>query len=226
MGRDSSGKWGLTPFFLAFLAGAATVLAFAPVGLYPVAFLSFAVLNHLWQAAPPRRAFWLGFAFGMGVFGAGVSWVYVSLSVFGGMPAPLAGIATLGFCALLSLFTGFAGWLQARVPAGRGMRAVLVAPACWVLAEWLRSWVLTGFPWLSAGYAATGWPIQGIAPILGVLGASFATVALAGLVWMITLRQKRIAAAVALVAIVAASEGLRHVDWTEPVDTPLAVALL
>ena len=210
----------------AFLAGAAAVLAFAPVDLYPLAIASFAILIHLWRRASQRDAFWLGFAFGMGLFGVGVSWVYVSLSVFGGMPAPLAAIATLGFCVLLALFTGFAGWLQARVPVSDIARACLVIPACWTLGEWLRSWVLTGFPWLSAGYAATGWPIQGIAPILGVLGASFATVSLAGLVWMITLRQRRVVAAVALAAIVAASEGLRHVNWTEPVDAPLSVALL
>jgi apolipoprotein N-acyltransferase len=216
----------VTRYAVAFLAGAAAVLAFAPVGLYPIAFLCFAVLIHLWQAAPPRRAFWLGFAFGMGLFGAGVSWVYVSLSVFGGMPAPLAGIATLGFCALLSLFTGFAGWLQARVPAGRGMRAVLVAPACWVLAEWLRSWVLTGFPWLSAGYASSGWPIQGLAPILGVLGASFATLSLAGLAWMVATRERAGAAALSFVAIIGLTEVLRHVEWTRPSGAPLPVALL
>jgi len=219
------GKWGLSPF-IAFLAGAAAVLAFAPLGLYPIALVSFAVLIHLWRNASQREAFWIGFAFGMGLFVIGVSWVYVSLSVFGGMPAPLAGIATLGFCVLLSLFTGFAGWLQARIPATALARALLVVPACWTLGEWLRSWVLTGFPWLSAGYAATGWPLQGYAPVLGVFGISFASVSLAGFLWMIATRQKRLAAALSLVAIVALGEGLRHVEWTRPYGAPLPVALL
>src|SRR4051812_30338850 len=97
---------GSVPVFLAFFAGAATVLAFAPAGLYPLAPFSFAVLIHLWMRAGERACFWRGFAFGLGLFGAGASWVYVSMSQFGGMPAPLAGIATLGFCALLALFTG------------------------------------------------------------------------------------------------------------------------
>jgi apolipoprotein N-acyltransferase len=133
--------------------------------------------------APARACFWIGLSFGLGLFGAGVSWVYISLSQFGGMPAPVAAVATLGFCALISLFPALAGWLQARVPASDAMRACLVIPASWTLFEWLRSWVLSGFPWLSAGYAAAGWPTQGLAPLLGVFGVSFATLSLSGMLW-------------------------------------------
>jgi len=99
----------------AFLAGAAAVPAFAPIGFFPIALLSFAWLIHLWAGASPRRAFWTGFLFGLGLFGAGVSWVYVSLHRFGGMPAPVAAFATFGFCAFLALFPALAGWAQARL---------------------------------------------------------------------------------------------------------------
>jgi len=217
----------LGPYLVAFFAGAATVLAFAPAGLYPLAPFSFAVLIHLWIRATQRECFWTGFAFGLGLFGAGVSWVYVSLSQFGGMPAPLAGIATLGFCALLALFTGAAGWLQARVPAGDAARACLLIPASWTLWEWLRSWVLTGFPWLSAGYAATGWPTEGFAPLAGVFGISLVTLCLAGMVWVMARnREGRVIAGVFFVALVALGEGLRHIEWTEPRGAPVSVALL
>ena len=84
------------------------------------------MLIHLWMHAPPRRCFWLGFWFGLGLFGAGVSWVYVSLHTFGGMPAPLAGIATVGFCAFLALFPAAAG-LAAGARAGARPAC---APAC------------------------------------------------------------------------------------------------
>ncbi len=226
----AKGEWGRAPFFasfVAFCAGAATVLAFAPAGLYPLAPFSFAVLVHLWIHASPRESFWTGFAFGLGLFGAGASWVYVSLSQFGGMPAPVAAIATLGFCALLALFTGAAGWLQARVPAGDIARACLLIPASWTLFEWLRSWVLTGFPWLSAGYAATGWPTQGYAPVAGVFGASLVTLVLAGMVWITARnREGRAFAMVSFVVLVAAGEALRHVEWTQPRGAPVPVALL
>ena len=210
---------------IALLAGAATVLAFAPVGFYPLALASFAVLIHRWMRAAPRACFWSGFAFGLGLFGGGVSWVYVSLSQFGGMPAPLAGLATFLFCAFIALFPAAAGWLQARVPAVDGVRACLIIPAAWTLFEWLRGWILTGFPWLSAGYAATGWPPEGYAPILGVYGLSFATLSLAGILWALITR-KKILAFVALVAVLGAGEALRTVDWTAPVGDPVHAALL
>ena len=210
---------------IALLAGAATVLAFAPVGFYPLALASLAVLIHLWMRAAPRACFWSGFAFGLGLFGGGVSWVYVSLSQFGGMPAPLAGLATFLFCAFIALFPAAAGWLQARVPAADGARACLVIPAAWTLFEWLRGWILTGFPWLSAGYAATGWPPEGYAPVLGVYGLSFLTLSLAGMLWAL-ITKKQILLFVVLVAVLGAGQALRAVDWTAPVGEPVRAALL
>jgi apolipoprotein N-acyltransferase len=210
---------------IAFLAGAATVLAFAPVGLYPLAWLGFGVLIHL-LIRHPQSALRTGFWFGLGLFGAGVSWVYVSLHVFGAMPAVLAGIATLLFCALLALFTGFAAWLQARVPASDTVRACLLIPAAWTLGEWLRSWLMSGFPWLSAGYAAAGWPLQGYAPLFGVLGVSFVTVALAGLLWTLIFKRRRVLPAGALVLVLVCAEALRHVPWTQPDGAPVPAALL
>ena len=210
---------------IALLAGAAAVLAFAPAGLYPLAWLSFGILIYLLLRFP-RKAFWTGFWFGLGLFGAGVSWVYVSLHVFGAMPAVLAGVATLVFCALLATFTGFATWLQARVPARDTLRACLLIPAAWTLGEWLRTWLLSGFPWLSAGYAAAGWPLQGYAPLVGVLGVSFATVSSAGILWSICKSRARLVPAVIFIAVLAAGEALRHVPWTQPEGAPVRAALL
>jgi apolipoprotein N-acyltransferase len=209
----------------AFLAGAAAVAAFAPVGFLPILVFSFAWLIHLLVAATPRRAFWVAFCFGLGLFGAGVSWVYVSLSQFGAMWPPLAALATFLFCALLACFTGAAGWLQARVPAPPALRACLLIPAAWTLGEWLRSWVLSGFPWLSAGYATTGWPLQGFAPLVGVFGISFVIVSAAGMLWLLACTRKLVWLA-ALAVVIAGGQALRSIDWTVPAGEPVRVALL
>jgi apolipoprotein N-acyltransferase len=211
---------------IAFLAGAATVAAFAPAGVYPLAVVTFALLIHLWTNPSPRACFASGFWFGAGLFGTGVSWIYVSLSQFGGMPAPLAGLATAIFCGFLALFPAAAGWLQARIPAPPAVRACLLVPAAWTLFEWLRGSLATGFPWLAAGYAAAGWPPQGYAPLFGVFGVSFVTVALAGMVWCCIRKTNRVASLAIFIALVGAGEALRLVPWTAPTGAPLEAALL
>jgi apolipoprotein N-acyltransferase len=209
---------------VALLAGAAAVLAFAPFGAYPVLLLSFALVAHQWNGAP-RRCFWTGWAFGLGLFGAGISWVYVSMSRFGGMPPPLAAIATAGLCAFLAFFPAAAGWLQARIPAHPTLRAALLVPASWTLFEWLRSWLLTGFPWLSSGYAAVGWPLQGYAPLTGVFGVSFLTVCAGGLLYAFY-RQRKLGYALAFIALVAVGQGLRYAQWTTPSGPGITASLL
>ena len=102
---------------VAFAAGMYCVAGFAPFGLFPIPVLALAVLFHLWaKADSPRAAGWLGFAFGLGLFVAGIGWIYVALHDYGGMPLPLAALATLLFAAFLALLPALAGYAQARLP--------------------------------------------------------------------------------------------------------------
>ncbi len=211
----------------AFAAGAATVPGFAPFGFFPLPVLTLAVLYRLWRrAATPREAALLGLAWGLGCFLAGVSWVYVSLHDVGGMAMPLAVVATLLFCLVLSLFPAFAGWLFARCRrvTTAEFRDGFAAAGVWVLTEWLRGWVLTGFPWLSVGYSQTPpSPLAGYAPVVGVYGVSLLTALLAGLA---AFAWRRPAAWGAAVVLFAGGQGLRGIEWTEPVGEPLTVSLL
>lgn len=210
-----------------FVAGALSVAAFAPLGLYPLIVLTLAVLIHYWIPASPAAAARSGFAFGLGLFGAGVSWIYVSLHDVGGMPAPVAALATFLLCAFIALLPAIAGWLQARIPAHPALRACVLIPASWTLFEWIRSWILSGFPWLSLGYAAVGWPLQGYAPLGGVFLLSFLTVSLAGALWLLATRAPhRVAWVGVLIAIFGAGEALRHIAWSTPQGAPLSAALL
>ena len=213
--------------FVAFLAGAAMVPANAPLEWFPLALAALAVLIHLWLAAPgPRAAAWTGFLFGMGMFLAGVSWVYISLHRFGAMPAPIAAFATFAFCVVLAAYLALAGALLARVRAPPVVRAALVMPALWTLAEWLRATLFTGFPWLSLGTAAIDTPLAGFAPLGGVYAVSFVTAAAAGLLWCVALGQARWAAAAAFAVLGVAGAGLRSVEWTVPAGAPLEVSLV
>ena len=215
----------LLPHAIALLAGAVAVLGFSPLDFFPATLAALAVLIHLWlRAARPRAAFLSGWLFGLAFFLAGVSWVYVSLSRFGGMPAPLAALATFLFCAFLALFPALAGWAQARLapPAWRP----LAAPALWVLAEWLRGWILTGFPWLSVGTAAIDTPLAGFAPLGGAYLVSLATMAAASLLWMIAAGRARWRAAAGFALLGAAGVALQTVPWTAPRGGPVGVSLV
>jgi apolipoprotein N-acyltransferase len=212
---------------VAFVAGAAMVPAFAPLEWFPLALVALAVLTHLWLAAPgPRAAAALGFAFGMGMFLVGVSWVYISLHRYGAMPAPLAAIATLGFCAILAAYPALAGALQARFRVPPALRAALVIPALWTLGEFLRATLFTGFPWLALGSAAIDTPLAGFAPLGGVYATSLAVASAAGLLWCVAAGHARWAAIPAFAILGIAGAVLRPIEWTAPAGAPFAASLV
>jgi len=168
------------------LAGAALPLAFAPFQLSLLAVLSTALLFMLWLDTAPRRAFFRGWLFGVGMFGVGVSWVHVSFFEFGNVSLPLSLSLTALFAASLALYPALLGYLVNRLFHGRSDIAqrfglAVLFPAGWTLFEWLRGWLFTGFPWLNLGYSQVDTPLRGLAPLLGVYGVSLA-VAVAGAV--------------------------------------------
>ena len=213
----------------ALAAGALTVAAFAPLAAFPLPFLTLAGLLLLWRsAATPRAAFGMGFAFGAGVFGVGVSWVYVSRHDFGMMPAPLAAMGTLAFCAILALYPAAAGWCLARLQFGRLASALFAFPVLWTLFEWLRGWIFTGVSWLALGYSQVDSPLAGFAPVVGVYGVSLATALCAGLLVVVVTGsgKARLAGGVALVLAFGLGQLLKKIDWTSPQGALLKVALL
>jgi apolipoprotein N-acyltransferase len=213
----------------ALAGGAVTVAGFAPVAAYPLIFLTLAGLLVLWlRARTPSHALWIGFAFGAGLFGAGASWVYISLHDFGAMPAPLAAIATVVYCAILALYPAAAGWCLARLQAGRVAASVAAFPASWVVFEWMRGWVFTGVPWLAVGYSQVDSPLAGFAPVVGVYGVSFATALCAGLLVAALAgdRRFRIACGAALVAVIGVGAALKAIAWTSQQGEPIRVALV
>jgi apolipoprotein N-acyltransferase len=237
---------------VAWVVGAVTVFGFAPFHLYPLPILTLAALFLAWQrAASARRSAALGFAYGLGLFLCGASWVYVSLHDFGAMPAPLAVIATLLFCVILASLPALAGYLCRQVRMSRAAVAGLWVPAAWTLTEWTRGWIFTGFPWLAMGYSQVPLsPLSGYAPILGVYGVSLTTAVSAGMIALLWQRfqdkadggrrkeegnageKQRLLSfllhpsAFLLVLLWAGGWGLKHVEWTEPTGEPVTVSLI
>ncbi len=217
----------------ALAAGAAHALSFAPFNLPWLQLLALALLFALTTRADGwRNAALLGLAFGLGWFGVGVSWVYISMHVYGLMPAVLAGIATFLFCAFLALYPALAlGVSQWLVPSP-WPRLVLMLPATWTLTEWLRGTLFTGFPWLGSGYAHTDSPLAGFAPVSGVYGVTLAAALIAGALALVALplRERGVRGYlwIAAVSIVLVGSGalLKGRVWTQPAGAPITVRLV
>jgi len=212
---------------LLFIAGALTVFAYEPFGLQVLILPALALLFHSWRNVGARRAAWRGFAWGLGAFFAGIGWLIVALSRFGNMPLPLAVTAILLFSAYLAIYPAFAGALFARLRAGSPWRDALLAASLWSLAEWLRGWVFTGFPWLAVGYTQTPpSPLAGFAPVIGVYGIGFLVALLAAMLGF-GLRERRsaFAALAGFLVIGGAGFGLRQVAWTQAAGAPVTIAL-
>lgn len=215
------------PGTAAFGLGALSVTAFAPFNLFLLPLLTLALLFRLWLDTAPRRALLIGWSFGCGFMGFGVFWLRISIDQFGNVGTPLAIAAALLFAVFLAIFFGGAGWLGRAVGGGRGVQLLLAFPAAWGLMEWLRGWLLTGFPWLALGYSQVDSPLAGYAPLLGVYGSGWLLgLSAALLVLLLAARRRRAWATVAGVMIWSGGGLLQQQQWTRPAGDPLAVSLV
>ena len=215
-------------YVLVTVAGLLVPFAFAPFNFIPLIFVSLAVLFLVWRHASTREAFRSGFLFGAGMFGVGISWVFVSMHDFGGVSAPVGVLLTLSFVLFLALFPAVAGWLQVRYfqqPDALWCNALAVS-ALWTLGEWCRGWIFTGFPWLAVGYSQVDSPLSSVAPILGVYGVSWAVSFLAALLAFARRGNVWKVAVPAIVVLSLSAYALTWVEWAVPAGAPVKVALL
>jgi len=216
--------------WLALSAGALLTLAFAPFNLYPLAILLPASLLWLWEDLTPGRAAWRGCLFGLGLFTTGIYWVYISLHHYGHAPAAFAVLATLLLILYMALYPTAAGYLLARwAPRAGPVKWLLVAPALGAGLEWVRSWLLTGFPWLNLGYSQVDGPLANIAPCLGVFGVSWAVWFCAGLLLLLLRADnslQRLGWGGLAVVFWIGAWGLGRIDWVQPEGNPLRVSLV
>jgi apolipoprotein N-acyltransferase len=214
---------------LAVALGAGQTLTFVHTGGWPLALLAVAALAWLTAQARPGRAFWLGLAYGTAWLGAGTWWIFISLHVYGGLPAWMAVLAVAGLSAFLSLYLGAAMAAFARWRPTAALPAALLFGAVWLLAELARGVIFTGFPWVASGYAQVDGPLAALAPWTGVYGIGFVGAVLAAWLALATSPGRRGRGATAPVAAAAlvlgglALSGPGH--FTAPSGT-LSVTLL
>jgi apolipoprotein N-acyltransferase len=169
----------------ALIAGAASALAFEPLGWWPLLFLGFALLCEFtcrvksqWQGAL------IGWAFGFGQFAVGLNWIATAFTFQSAMPPWLGWVAVLLLSVYLALYPALATALAWRVGRHDRLVMVLVLGGAWAICEWLRGTLFTGFPWNPAAAALAPTPLITIAPLIGTYGLSGLAVLLGGAVWL------------------------------------------
>lgn len=228
-------KWmyTLSRDVIALLLGIALTFAFAPHRLFLIAVIAPALLLALWLPMTPKAAFRNGFIFGVGLFGAGVYWVYISIHEFGEVPAPFALLITAGMIAILASYPALTGYCLNRFfPNRTNTKLLLAFPALWVLFEWMRSLLLSGFAWLLIGYSQTNSSLRGYASLLSVYGVSLAVVLSSALLvnTVIHLKEKNywivFSQILWLCTLWMAGAILANTPWTQRSATPSSLALV
>lgn len=222
----------LKNYFLIFstiLAGILLTGAFAPFKIWPLAFITIAYLFYLWQnhATTAKSAFCHGFLFGISFFASAVSWVYISLYTFGGVPLWLSMILCAMFVLFLSLFPAFTGYLLNRIFTPSHKFIYLIAFSClWVLMEWLRSNLFSGFPWSLLAFSQVNSPLAGFVPIVGEIGTSWLVCFTAGLLIYLCTNTKRLPSSVMFFSIIAGGILLHQITWTHNINKSIKVSAI
>ncbi len=203
----------------AVTAGAIATLAFAPFSYPVLALVSIATLYLLTHKT--NSTFLTGWLYGLGYFTAGVSWVYVSIHSHGGMGALTAAVMTLAFTGALATLFGAQIWLYKRL-FNEGSAPGFIA--IWILFEWMRSWLLTGFPWLLIGYAFVDTPLISLAPIGGVWLVSAMVLSIAVAAARV-IQSRKPTPLLIIVAILGASY-LIPSHWTESSEKTVSITLI
>jgi apolipoprotein N-acyltransferase len=214
---------------IVFILGAATTSAFAPFGLWLLAPLLVLPLLYISLTVAPRDAAAHGFWYGFGFYLTGIYWIYISVHVFGNAALWIALLLMVGLALIMAAFVALAGWLMSKLTHGEPWLLVLVAPAAWVVSEWIRGWVLTGFPWMGFGYGQIDSPLAGWAPVLGIYGVSFMVIASAAAVIATSLAptaRGRITGIAIVLAPWLIGGILSLVSWTEPTGTALRASIV
>ena len=210
------------------LAGASMTLAYEPFGLSLLVFPLFALLLYHWLRSDGRGVFIHVWLFTTGAVFTGNSWILIIMYYHGGSPAVLAVTIIVLLAMFLALFHAIIAYLFSRFcTSGELSRLLVVFPVAWLLAEWLRGYIWTGYAWVQPGYTQLDLPLSGYAPVVGTHAIGALIVFTSGAVVAVLLKKLSWQKALLAVALMwTVGFGLKQVSWTQPTGEAVEVALI
>jgi apolipoprotein N-acyltransferase len=170
---------------IAFAAGFGSAFAFQPAGIWPLMFIAIAILCELLlHTASLRRALLIGWLFGLGQFTVGLNWIATAFTYQAAMPAWLGWIAVVLLSLYLAAYPMLAAGLAWKLGRGRRLPLLLVLAGGWIVTEWLRAGLFTGFAWNPIGVVLADTPLLKTSAVIGTYGLSGLVILLAGAVWL------------------------------------------
>jgi len=214
----------LAPITLLFLGALIALAAELPYG----GWVQIPLLSLVWwrlsllKDCSLKQYFFLSLAFGIAYFVVGLWWLYISLHDVGGMNASLACIAVF----LLSIYVAFyfsIACLSIRLFKTSYLSGLLLASS-WVLSEYLRGELFTGFPWMGLAETQVNGPFASIAPFLGGPACTFLVIWTSWEIFQLNKRFKISLISIAAVITISQLAGLA--SFTKPFGEPISIRLI
>jgi apolipoprotein N-acyltransferase len=214
-----------------FFSGLSLVFAYAPFSQWWLALIIPALWFNVIDQSSVKNATKQGFFFGLGWFCSGISWVHVSIDQFGGLPLAISLLLMLFLCIYLALYPTIACYLSAQFTHNKKFNLWLL-PAFWLISEYLRSVVLTGFPWLSLGYSQIDGPLAAYAPVIGEVGITCLILIINVLIFKLIFKAKQqiplvnILQSTSFLVVILVTFSLQNISWVTPTKKSIKTALV
>ncbi len=205
-------------YLIAVFLGLLFSLGFAPNDLWFISVFSITCLHFLIQGTNKKELFWIGYSFGFGLWSLGISWMFVSIYFYGNIGFILSIFLTLIFIGILSIYLGVTLFLYYYLRSSSRISVLFSLPIAWIIIEYLRSILFTGFPWLISGTMLADTILDGWTPIIGAQGNSFLLLVLSSLLFLFISEYKKYKTALLSVTFIflllISSFSLKNIEWT------------
>lgn len=204
------------PGLAALVVGALSAMGFKPLGLWPVMLLCLALFMHMvWLAQDRRGAAKVGYLFGFGQFTVGLNWIAHAFTFQDTMPHWLGWLAVPLLSIYLAVYPAFAAALGWRLGQGRPRLFATFLASSWLLTEYLRASMFTGFAWNPLGVIWLGTGVDQLATVIGTYGLGLVAMLAGGALWWAAHRAWRPASIVLGGLAIVAAIGLAK-SWSTP----------